>query len=77
MLSQDLVDLEKAKDKLHVLEGLKIAVENIDEVIVIIKRSRNDAEAQQKFSAKRFSFKRKTNKAIVDMRLESFNWFSN
>ncbi|BAW18490.1 DNA gyrase subunit A [Mycoplasmopsis bovigenitalium] len=61
-------DLEKAKDKLHVLEGLKIAVENIDEVIAIIKKSRNDAEAQQSL-AQRFSLSERQTKAIVDMRL--------
>ncbi|AIA29402.1 DNA gyrase subunit A [Mycoplasmopsis californica] len=61
-------DLEKAKDKLHVLEGLKIAVENIDEVIAIIKKSKNDAEAQKSLG-ERFSLSERQTKAIVDMRL--------
>ncbi|WP_029608933.1 DNA gyrase subunit A [Mycoplasma simbae] len=61
-------DLEKAKDKLHILEGLKIAVENIDEVIAIIKKSKNDADAQTRL-AERFSLSERQTKAIVDMRL--------
>ncbi|MBU4690288.1 DNA gyrase subunit A [Mycoplasma sp. ES3157-GEN-MYC] len=61
-------DLEKAKDRLHVLEGLKIAVENIDEVIAIIKKSKNDAEAQQRLG-ERFDLSERQTKAIVDMRL--------
>ncbi|WP_310592992.1 DNA gyrase subunit A [Mycoplasma sp. CSL7475-4] len=61
-------DLEKAKDRLHILEGLKIAVENIDEVIKIIKSSKNDAEAQERLG-KRFDLSERQTKAIVDMRL--------
>ncbi|QBF34912.1 DNA gyrase subunit A [Mycoplasmopsis phocirhinis] len=61
-------DLEKAKDRLHILEGLRIAVENIDEVIRIIKSSKNDAEAQQRL-ANRFDLSERQTKAIVDMRL--------
>lgn len=61
-------DLEKAKDRLHILEGLKIAVENIDEVIAIIKKSKNDADAQLRL-AQRFNLSERQTKAIVDMRL--------
>nr|WP_318024418.1 DNA gyrase subunit A [Mycoplasmopsis caviae] len=61
-------DLGKAEDRLHILEGLKIAVENIDEVIAIIKKSKTDAEAQTNLS-KRFNLTEKQTKAIVDMRL--------
>ncbi|WP_029512993.1 DNA gyrase subunit A [Mycoplasmopsis iners] len=61
-------DLQKALDRLHILEGLKIAVENIDEVIAIIKKSKNDAEAQANL-AQRFALSEKQTKAIVDMRL--------
>ncbi|RMX35832.1 DNA gyrase subunit A [Mycoplasmopsis fermentans] len=61
-------DLIKAKDRLHILEGLKIAVENIDEVIAIIKKSKTDGEAQANL-AKRFNLTEKQTKAIVDMRL--------
>ncbi|EGV00345.1 DNA gyrase subunit A [Mycoplasmopsis columbina SF7] len=61
-------DLNKALERLHILEGLKIAVENIDEVIAIIKKSKTDAEAQSNLS-KRFALSEKQTKAIVDMRL--------
>ncbi|QSF13732.1 DNA gyrase subunit A [Mycoplasma sp. Mirounga ES2805-ORL] len=61
-------DLKKAEDRLHILEGLKIAVENIDEVIKIIKSSKSDADAQANL-AKRFDLTEKQTKAIVDMRL--------
>ncbi|WP_338822308.1 DNA gyrase subunit A [Mycoplasmopsis felifaucium] len=61
-------DLRKAQDRLHILEGLKIAVENIDEVIKIIKSSKTDAQAQENLS-KRFNLSEKQTKAIVDMRL--------
>ncbi|KUH47419.1 DNA gyrase subunit A [Mycoplasmopsis meleagridis] len=61
-------DLQKAKDKLHILEGLKIAVENIDQVIKIIKASKNDNDAQINL-AKNFDLSEKQTKAIVDMRL--------
>ncbi|MBZ4212633.1 DNA gyrase subunit A [Mycoplasma sp. U97] len=61
-------DLEKAKDRMHILEGLKIAVQNIDEVIKIIKQSKTDQEAQNNLS-KHFNLSEKQTKAIVDMRL--------
>ncbi|VEU78012.1 DNA gyrase subunit A [Mycoplasmopsis columbinasalis] len=63
-----LFDLNKAEERLHILDGLKIAVQNIDEVVAIIKQSRNDAEAQQNLAA-RFNLSEKQTKAIVDMRL--------
>ncbi|NES53027.1 DNA gyrase subunit A, partial [Escherichia coli] len=61
-------DLNKAKDRMHILEGLKIAVENIDEVIKIIKSSKTDQDAQSNLST-RFDLSEKQTKAIVDMRL--------
>ncbi|WP_029513531.1 DNA gyrase subunit A [Mycoplasmopsis primatum] len=61
-------DLAKAQDRMHILQGLKIAVENIDEVVQIIKSSKNDQEAQNNL-AKRFDLSEKQTKAIVDMRL--------
>nr|AXX39164.1 DNA topoisomerase II subunit A [Mycoplasmopsis gallinarum]AXX39165.1 DNA topoisomerase II subunit A [Mycoplasmopsis gallinarum]AXX39166.1 DNA topoisomerase II subunit A [Mycoplasmopsis gallinarum] len=61
-------DLQKAQERLHILEGLKIAVENIDEVIKIIRQSKNDNEAKEKLSA-RFNLSEIQAKAIVDMRL--------
>lgn len=61
-------DLEKASDKLHVLEGLKIAVSNIDEVVQIVKSSATDAIAQDKL-ATRFNLTERQTKAILDMNL--------
>lgn len=61
-------DLGKAEERLHILEGLKIAIENIDEVIRIIKGSKTDIEAQEKLG-KRFNLSDRQTKAIVDMRL--------
>ncbi|WGI36842.1 DNA gyrase subunit A [Mesomycoplasma lagogenitalium] len=61
-------DLKKAEERVHVLEGLKIAIENIDEVIKIIKSSKSDAEAQEKLGT-RFELTSIQTKAIIDMRL--------
>ncbi|MBN0919088.1 DNA gyrase subunit A [[Mycoplasma] gypis] len=61
-------DLEKDEQRAHILEGLKIAVENIDEVIEIIKKSKTDTEAQEKL-ALRFNLDELQTKAIVEMRL--------
>lgn len=61
-------DLEKAKARAHILEGLKIAVNNIDEIIKIIRNSKTDAEAQTKMMEV-FSLSDKQAKAITEMRL--------
>ncbi len=61
-------DLEKAEAAAHILEGLKIAVDNIDEVIRIIRSSKNEAEARQSLSV-RFGLSERQAQAIVDMRL--------
>ncbi|MGY6172621.1 DNA gyrase subunit A [Candidatus Mycoplasma pogonae] len=63
-----LFDLDKANKSAHILEGLKIAVENIDKVIAIIRGSKNDAEAQEKLASE-LSLSAAQTKAIVDMRL--------
>jgi len=62
-------DLRKAEERAHILEGLKIALENIDEVIEIIKKSKNPDEASKKL-IKRFSLSEIQAKAILDMRLQ-------
>lgn len=62
-------DLNKAKEKMHILEGLRIALENIDEVIVIIRKSQKVDEAKQKLM-KQFSLSEEQAKAILDMRLQ-------
>ncbi len=62
-------DLRKAKDRLHILEGLRIALENIDEVITLIKKSPN-AESARTGLIERFSFSEKQASAILEMRLQ-------
>ena len=62
-------DLEKAEARLHIVEGLVIAVENIDEVIKIIRGSR-DADTARNKLMKRFKLSRIQAQAILDMRLQ-------
>lgn len=61
-------DLEKAEARAHILEGLRIAIDNLDEVISIIKASKTEAAAKENLMA-RFGFSEKQAQAIVDMRL--------
>ena len=61
-------DLDKDLARAHILEGLKICIENIDRVIEIIKGSKSDVEAQTKLM-KEFNLSDVQAKAIVDMRL--------
>jgi DNA gyrase subunit A len=61
-------DLEAAQAREHILDGLKIAVDNIDEVIKIIRGSDDSAEADAKLR-KRFGFSEKQSDAILNMRL--------
>lgn len=61
-------DLRKAEERAHILEGLIIASDNIDEVIEIIKKSSSPDEAREKLMA-RFDLTDIQSRAIVDMRL--------
>ncbi len=61
-------ELKKAEDRAHILEGLIIASDNIDEVIAIIRGSANADEAREKLM-KRFKLTEIQARAIVDMRL--------
>jgi DNA gyrase subunit A len=61
-------DLEKAEARAHILEGLRIAIDNLDEVINIIRRSRTETEAKENLM-QRFGLSEKQSQAIVDMRL--------
>jgi DNA gyrase subunit A len=61
-------DLDAAQAREHILDGLKIAVDNIDEVIKIIRGSDDTAEADAKLR-KRFGFSEKQSDAILNMRL--------
>ncbi|HDD57716.1 MAG TPA: DNA gyrase subunit A [Thermoplasmatales archaeon] len=62
-------DLRKAEEKIHILEGLLIALKNIDEVIRLIRESKEVEEAKSKLM-NRFSLTEKQAKAILDMRLQ-------
>jgi DNA gyrase subunit A len=62
-------DLKKARDKMHILEGLMIALKNIDEVIKIIRQSKEVEEAKDRLM-KRFKLSDIQAKAILDMRLQ-------
>lgn len=61
-------DLKKAQERAHILEGLIIACDNIDEVVHIIRASKTPADAQRNLE-QRFSIDEEQSKAIVDMRL--------
>lgn len=61
-------DLKKAQERAHILEGLIIAVNNIDEVVHIIRQSKTPADAQRNLE-ERFNLDELQSKAIVDMRL--------
>ncbi|MCR5518416.1 MAG: DNA gyrase subunit A [Lachnospiraceae bacterium] len=63
-------DLGKAKDRAHILEGLLIALDNIDEIIAIIKASANVSEAKTNL-INRFGFTDIQAQSIVDMRLRA------
>ncbi len=63
-----LFELKKAEARAHILEGLKIALDNLDEVIQVIKSSANPAEAKQRLIA-RFELSEIQAQAILDMRL--------
>ena len=60
--------LRKAEERLHILDGLRIAVQNIDEVVEIIRRSANTDDARQRLMT-RFSLSDLQARAILDMRL--------
>jgi DNA gyrase subunit A len=63
-----LFELKKAEARAHILEGLKIALDNLDEVIQTIKSSANPAEAKDRLMA-RFDLSELQAQAILDMRL--------
>ncbi|MBP9982385.1 MAG: DNA gyrase subunit A [Prevotella sp.] len=61
-------DLRKAQERAHILEGLIIACDNIDEVVHLIRASKTPAEAQKNLE-QRFNLDELQSRAIVDMRL--------
>jgi DNA gyrase subunit A len=68
VIRRTIFELEKARARAHILEGLKIAVDNIDEVIKIIRASSDDEEARLSLMD-RFSLSEIQAKAILEMRL--------
>ena len=68
VLRRTKFDLAAAKERCHILEGLIIAVRNIDEVVRIIKNAESTADARDKLR-KRFSLSEKQAQAILDLRL--------
>ncbi len=62
-------DLRKAEERAHILEGLKIALENLDEVVALIRASKDGAEAKQGLMS-RFNLSAIQAQAILDMRLQ-------
>ncbi len=62
-------DLNKAEERAHILEGLKIALENLDDVVALIRNSASPAEAKQGLMA-RYGLTAVQAQAILDMRLQ-------
>ena len=68
IIKRTLYDLKKAKDRSHILIGLFIAIENIDEIITIIRKSKTPADARSALLKKIWSFeKSKLNKNILEI----------
>ncbi len=61
-------DLNKAEERAHIVEGLKIALDNIDEIISIIRSSKDDNTAKERLMES-FNLSEKQSQAILDMRL--------
>jgi len=58
LIKRSLYDLKKAKDRVHILIGLFVAIENIDEIISSIRKSKNPDLAKQSLQEKQWSFKK-------------------
>ena len=69
IIKRTLFDLKEAEARAHILKGLKTALENIDRVIELIKKSNNPEEAKIKL-IENFKFTEPQTKAILDMRLQ-------
>lgn len=63
-------DLAKAQDRAHIVEGLRIAIDNIDEVVAIIRSAASTEDARQKLMA-RFGLSERQTNAILEMRLRA------
>tara|TARA_R110002072_G_scaffold288917_1_gene455445 strand:+ start:121933 stop:124392 length:2460 start_codon:yes stop_codon:yes gene_type:complete len=69
VIRRTVFELKKAKEKAHILEGLKTAVENIDEIVEMIKKSEGPVQAREKLMSN-FSLSVIQSQAILDMRLQ-------
>ena len=69
LLRKTQFELNEAEKRAHILEGLKIAIDNIDEIIELIKKSK-DPESAKKRLMKQFGLSEIQAKAILDMRLQ-------
>jgi DNA gyrase subunit A len=69
IIRRTIYDLDQAEARAHILEGLKIALDNLDEVIKTIRASKNPQEANEQLR-KKFALTDLQAKAILDMRLQ-------
>lgn len=69
VIRRTIFDLQKAKDRAHILEGLRIALDNIDEIVALIRASK-DAQQAREGLMDRFSLSEIQAQAILDMRLQ-------
>ncbi|MFC2061079.1 DNA gyrase subunit A [Elusimicrobiota bacterium] len=61
-------DLKKAEERAHIVEGLRIAIANLDDIVAIIRKSKDRAEAEEKL-IKKYKFTKPQSEAILNMRL--------
>jgi len=69
ILRRTSYELRKAEERLHVLEGLKVALENVDRVVEIVKKAESPQEAVDNL-CKEFGLSEKQSKAILEMKLQ-------
>ncbi|GHV08769.1 DNA gyrase subunit A [Campylobacterota bacterium] len=69
VIRRTIFDLEKAKTRAHILEGLRIALDNIDEIVKMLTKEIRDRETAKIALADRFNLSEKQAQAILDMRL--------
>jgi DNA gyrase subunit A len=69
IIRRTVFELKKAKERAHILEGLKVAVENIDEIVELIKAAEGPAQAKSQLMEK-YTLSERQAQAILDMRLQ-------
>jgi DNA gyrase subunit A len=69
VVRRTIFDLRKAEERAHILEGLKVAIDNLDEVVRLIRASKTPQEAKEALRL-RFKFSEKQAQAILEMRLQ-------